>query len=76
MDWQLGTLAEAFLPMYRGLIRERLGATGVEPARQRTARLFEMLNDALTGHRYVNGPELTIAGTSGSRSARPVATTS
>jgi hypothetical protein len=32
MDWQLGTLAETFLPMYRGLIRERLGATDVEPA--------------------------------------------
>ncbi len=61
MDWQLGTVAEAFLPMYRSLIRERLDATDVEPARQRAARMFAILDDALAGRRYLNGSELTVA---------------
>jgi glutathione S-transferase len=61
MDWQLATLAEALLPMYRALVREHANPADVEPARERTARLLEILDGALTGRRYLNGAELTVA---------------
>lgn len=61
MDWQLGELAVAFLPMYRGLIREQRDAEEVDAARQRTARLMTILDSVLAGCQYLNGSELTVA---------------
>ncbi|HEX4583339.1 MAG TPA: glutathione S-transferase family protein [Burkholderiaceae bacterium] len=61
MDWQLGSVAVQFLPLYRGLVREQRRAEELEAARQRTASLLAVLDAALAQREYLNGPELTVA---------------
>jgi glutathione S-transferase len=61
MDWQLGSVAAEFLPLYRGLVRQQRRAEEVEAARQRTARLLTILDAALAQREYLNGSELTVA---------------
>jgi len=61
MDWQLGTLAEAFLPLYRALVREGRTGSDVTALRERSAALFALLNDALGDSPFLAGAQLSLA---------------
>jgi glutathione S-transferase len=61
MDWQLGTLAEAFLPLYRALVREGRTGSDVTALRERSAALFALLNDALGDPPFLAGAQLSLA---------------
>lgn len=61
MDWQLGTLAEAFLPLYRALVREGCSPAQVEPLRARSAQPFTLLDGALDDAPFLAGTQLTLA---------------
>jgi glutathione S-transferase len=61
MDWQLGTLSVAFLPLYRALVREGRAAHEVEAMRERSAVLFTLLDGALADARFLAGAQLTLA---------------
>lgn len=61
MDWQLGTLAEAFSPLYRARVREGRSAAEVEPMRVRSAQAFTLLDGALDDAPFLAGAQLTLA---------------
>jgi glutathione S-transferase len=61
MDWQLGTLSVAFLPLYRALVREGRAAHEVESMRARSAALFTLLDGALADVPFLAGAHLTLA---------------
>jgi glutathione S-transferase len=61
MDWQLGTLAEAVLPLYRALVREGRTGSDVTALRERSAALFALLNDALGDSPFLAGAQLSLA---------------
>ena len=58
MDWQIATLSPTMVTVFRGLVRtppERRDMALIAAARDRTARLFAMLDAALAGSEYVAG---------------------
>jgi len=61
MDWQLSCLATPFGSLYRGLVREQLSRSDVEPARMVTAQIFAILEHALEGRSFIAGDALTLA---------------
>jgi glutathione S-transferase len=61
MDWQLGAISEAFGPLYRGLVREKRGASELEESRQRTALQLAILDSSLAGRDFLGGANLTLA---------------
>ena len=64
MDWQLGTLAPAFTPMFLGLVRmseSERDENAIEKSRAETARLFGFMDQRLAGRRYLVADTLTIA---------------
>jgi len=61
MDWQLGTLAAGFLPLYRALVRERQPASALEPMHARSAELFGLLDRAVGTTPFLAGEQLTLA---------------
>jgi glutathione S-transferase len=60
MDWQLWTMAGAFVPLLVAL-REKRPAEELAPLRARVAPLFAVLDGALAGRYYIEGSELTVA---------------
>ena len=58
MDWQIATLSPTMVTVFRGLVRtppEQRDMALIAAARDRTARLFAMLDAALAGSEYVAG---------------------
>jgi len=63
MDWQQGTIGPAFLPIFMQLVRtpaERRDPGVVERANHETGRLFQQLEDRLSGRDYVLGQEFSM----------------
>jgi glutathione S-transferase len=61
MDWQLGTLAQAFLPLYRALVREGRAVSELSAMHERAAALFTLLDGALEDRPFLGGTEPTLA---------------
>ncbi len=61
MDWQIASLAEAFLPLYRGLVREARAPAELEASRARSAELFALVDHALAGRAFLAGAGPTVA---------------
>lgn len=64
MDWQLGTLAPAIVPLYQAIVRtlpERRDAGAIEAHRSRTAAAIARLDAALADRAFVAGSALTLA---------------
>ena len=63
MDWQIATLSPTMVTVFRGLVRtppEERDMAAIAAARDRTARLFAMLDAALGGSEYVAGDSFTV----------------
>ena len=63
MDWQIATLSPTMVTVFRGLVRtppEDRDMALIAQARDRTARLFAMLDAALAGSEYVAGDAFTV----------------
>ena len=63
MDWQIATLSPTMVTVFRGLVRtppEARDMARIAEARDRTARLFAMLDGALAGSEYVAGDDFTM----------------
>ncbi|MDB5776544.1 MAG: glutathione S-transferase family protein [Herbaspirillum sp.] len=64
MDWQLSTLGPANSQLFQSIVRtpvEQRSADLIEAHRQRNAKLFDVLDQALDGRRYLGGEALTLA---------------
>jgi glutathione S-transferase len=64
MDWQLGTLNQAFTPLFVGLVRtpaEKRDYSLIASYRGQAEELFSLLDVALAGSAYLAGAEPTIA---------------
>jgi glutathione S-transferase len=64
MDWQLSTLGPANTLLFQSIVRtppEQRSADLIEDYRQRNAKLFDVLDQALVGRRYLGGEVLTLA---------------
>ena len=63
MDWQIATLSPTMVTVFRGLVRtppEERDMARIAAARDRTARLFGILDAALAGSEYVAGDVFSI----------------
>ncbi len=63
MDWQIATLSPTMVTVFRGLVRtppQERDMAAIAAARDRTARLFAMLDAALAGSDYVAGDAFTV----------------
>ncbi len=63
MDWQIATLSPTMVTVFRGLVRtppEDRDMAQIAAARDRTARLFAMLDAALAGSDFVAGRDFTM----------------
>ena len=64
MDWQLSVMQPAIGPLFLALVRgkpEEKTAEAIKPALERTVRAFSLLEGQLTGKRFIEGAEMTVA---------------
>jgi glutathione S-transferase len=64
MDWQLSTLGPANTLLFQSIVRapaEQRSVQLIEDYRERNAKLFDILDQALDGRKYLGGGELTLA---------------
>ena len=64
MDWQLGHLNPAMVPIFFGYVRtapEKRDMAAIEAARRRAVELWRMVDAELASKHYLNGKELSLA---------------
>jgi glutathione S-transferase len=63
MDWQLTTLGPAMVPIFVGLVRtpeEKRDQKAIENARQKAAKVWQIVDNQLAKNSYLAGDTLTI----------------
>lgn len=61
MDWQIATLSPAFRPLYIALVREKQAVADLGDVRKPAARLFSILDQAVSERPFISGNEMTLA---------------
>lgn len=61
MDWQIATLSPAFRPLYIALVREKRNVTDLGDVGKPAARMFSILDQAVSERTFIAGDDMTLA---------------